>query len=287
MKYLSDFERCGFKESELFPFLEKHGIRLGEAPVPPKEELAISDEVPEWKRIMALHPYLSLSEAASAFSNIDLSGSGWLCDEEEAELSRWKSLLSKAIRSEELPATETEWNGNGGPNNWASDWDINALDLAAWCASKRLNPPLPWLATLPQTDVGLRNALATCERERAEWKAKAEATSAAADQRQELLSEIGRLREELRIKTEEVAAMKAESEGLKSDTLAGKAKTTALKIIGGLAIRGWGMDIHAERLERIGEMVEDLQQAGADVTEKTLRGWIKDAANVIDPKKPL
>ena len=70
-----------------------------------------------------------------------------------------------------------------------------------------------------------------------------------------------------------------------ANQLVGKAKTTALKIIGGMAIDGYRIDIHAARMEGIGDLVKDLQVIGADVTEKTLREWLKDAATVIEKKK--
>lgn len=70
-----------------------------------------------------------------------------------------------------------------------------------------------------------------------------------------------------------------------NEELTGKSRTTALKIIGGLAIEAYRMNIHAERLEGISDMVKDLEKAGAGVTEKTLREWIKEAATVIDPPK--
>ena len=142
-------------------------------------------------------------------------------------------------------------------------------------------------ANEPPTDAGLRDALSICETERARWKAKANSMEAAGNQHTSLVAEIDRLRGELRDNTDELAALTSERDALKVDTLSGKAKTTALRIIGGLAMKGYGMDIHADRLERIGEIVKDLQMSGADVTEKTLRMWIKEAAKVIEPPKKM
>lgn len=54
-----------------------------------------------------------------------------------------------------------------------------------------------------------------------------------------------------------------------------------LRVIGGMAMAGWKIDIHAARLDRIGEMVRDLQTAGAAVSEKTLRTLLKEASDII------
>lgn len=145
--------------------------------------------------------------------------------------------------------------------------------------------PLPGNIDLPATDTGLRNALSNCEQERAQWKAKAEALEAAGDQRGNMQSEIDRLRGELRAMTDEIAALSREREVLKGESLSGKGRSTALKIIGGLVMEAYRMDIHAERLEGIGEIVRDLEKAGAGVTEKTLRDWIKESVTIIEPPK--
>lgn len=69
-----------------------------------------------------------------------------------------------------------------------------------------------------------------------------------------------------------------------TEALEGKSRTTALKIIGGMAMDGYGMDIHASRLN-ISRLVDELAKAGVSVDPKTLSGWIKDAAEVVEPKK--
>jgi hypothetical protein len=106
-----------------------------------------------------------------------------------------------------------------------------------------------------------------------------------ADQRATQKEEIAYLRAELRSETDKSAALTAERDSLKADALEGKARSTALKVIGGLLIDGYRMDIHAVRLEGIGEVVKDLDKAGVRIEPKTLSGYIKEAANLIEPKK--
>lgn len=279
MKSLSDFLSCGFEEAEIISFLAKHGIEIGDA----SGALApdTGNTFPDWKKIMALLPKLTDTEAASAFVGLDLAGPGWPSDNDQAELSRWQSVIRRAIRAGELAADETDFEHDGTPK----EWSILPTDLAAWCLAKNLAYPLPGGAELPATDAGLRSALTSCEQERAQWKARAGALEAAGDQRASLQSEIDRLRVELRAKTDDVAALVQECDVLRADSLSGKGRSTALKIIGGLAREVYRMDIHADRLERIGEMVKDLEKAGAGITEKTLRDWIKESATIIEPPK--
>lgn len=66
------------------------------------------------------------------------------------------------------------------------------------------------------------------------------------------------------------------------DDLEGKAKNTALRLIGGFAMDGYGIDIHASRLTGISELVSALSEKGISITEETLSKWLKKAAKVID-----
>ena len=289
MSYLSEFQTSGFDEVEIVRFLAKHGINIGDSSIDLRS--ALEDAFPDWKRVMSLLPSLTDREAASAFADIDMNTAGRLSDDSGAELSRWQTVIQRAIRAGELEADVADFEKDGKPKAWS----IAPAKLAAWCATKGLAYPLPGGINLPATDAELRDALTDCERDRAQWKAKADGLELVGDQRQTLRVEIDRLRDELRAKEDEVAALSKQRDALKEDVLSGKTKSTALKIIGGLAIRGYGLNIHAERLERIGEIVRDLESVGAGVTEKTVREFIKEEANIIElgqartklPRKPL
>jgi len=276
--YPSDVLDCvGFLRSEVWPLLENGGIQV--PAVLPTRKPACPDW-PDWKQVMSLLPTLTDREAASAFAGVDLRAPGWLSDDEGVEVSRWNSVLLRAISADELTAKATDFDKDGAP----SEWSIAPVDLASWCLANGLAYPLPSRVSLPTTDAGLREALASCDRERAQWKAKAESLAAVGSQCASLQAEIERLRGDLRKGSDESAALTRELDQLKADTLAGKSRTTALKIIGGLAMRGYGLDIHAARLNGIGDLVKDLQTAGADVTDKTLLKFLKDAASVIETK---
>ncbi len=283
MKSLSDFQRFGFEEAEIAPFLSKHGVDIGtdsEAAYP-----LANEAFPEWKWIMSLHPYLSLDEAAAALSGIDREQSAWLRENEQAALFRWREVVLRAIRSGQLVAEESAWILDGPEVGSANAWKITPAYLAAWCSAKGVPYPLPVRTVPPQTDASLRDALTSCEQERAQLRVKVTALKAAGDQRASLQSEIDRLRINLRGETERAAALSVERDSLKTDALNGKSKSTLLKIIGGLVSVAYRTNIHSSRIAGVGEMVRDLETVGAGVTEKTLSGLLKEAANVIDPAK--
>ena len=278
MTYPSDVLDCvGFLRSEVWPLLEKGGIQ---APaVLPARRPTCPDWL-DWKQVMSLLPTLTDSEAASAFAGVDLEASGYRSDDEHAEVWRWKSVLLRAIMAGELTAKATDFDKDGAP----SEWSITPVDLVSWCLANGLDYPLPSRVSLPTTDAGLREALASCDRERAQWKAQAESMAAVGDQCASLRAENERLCGSLRTMTDKHAALTVELNQMKHDVLAGRSKTSALKIIGGLAMDGYRLDIHAARLDGIGDLVKDLQTVGVDVTEKTLRVFLKEAAIVIEPK---
>lgn len=283
-KYLSDFENCGFKAADIFTFLKKHGIEI-DLPVGNAEgELTMQEQIPGWKKIMSLQAHLSYKEAAAAFAGIDLIGPGWLSDEAGAELSRWENVLRSAIRSGELLADEVDWDRDGRVGRSAVDWRISPADLAAWCVKKGVPYPLPIAESLPQTDAGLRSAYAQSESERAQLKSRIAEFESVRDVNSNLQGEINFLRGELREIQDKFAILVTDRDKLKEDLLLGKAKSTMLKIVGGVVAANYKIDIHRERLEGIGAVVRDLQTVGAAVTEKTLRAVIREAAPLVEKR---
>ncbi len=272
-------DRVGFRRSDILPLLAEAGIVVGDAEFVRLGRTDWSD----WKLRLAVADYLTDTEVAAALADIDLSAPGWLPDEVQAELSAWESIVRRACGSGSLKAVAADLNGDGTPRAW----EIRLSDLAAWCASR--NTPIPYplpgnpLTAMPTTDTELLEALAAAEREREHWKSEAQQLGAIRQQIDSQRAEIERLRTEVRAKDDKARKVTAELERLQADALAGKARTTALKIIAGLAMTGYGMNIHSPRLEKIGEVVEDLQRCGAGVTEKTLRDWLKEAAVVVEP----
>lgn len=272
----SDLNRFGFDRTEIASLLAKHRIQIDADAI--AVESAPVQSFPEWKQTMSLHPVLSVKDAAHAFAGIDKYSPGYMSDDEYAELSRWADLIDAAIASDELVAVQKSHDPDGSEN-----WAITPADLSAWCSSKAIPFPLPTSVAIPSTDAGLRDALAASEQDRVSWKMKAESLGRSADQCKELQREIEGLRKELREKEDVIGKLNAERESLNSDALKGKQKTTALKIIGGIATEQYGINLHDSRLTGIGEIVDDLERAGVPVTEKTLRAYLKEAGDLIEP----
>ena len=275
----SDLLDCvGFLRSDVWPLLAKGGIEVPEV-------LSIlkppSLDWPEWKKVMALLPTLSDTEVASAFAGVDLKASSYRSPDEFAEVSRWSEVIHRSIMAAVLPAKAVNFEKDGEP----SEWSITPVDLAAWCVANNREYPLPTRLPLPPTDAGLRAALTQSDQERAQWKEKAETLALVDDQCVSLQDKIRLLRENMRRKADELEVLTLERDQLKVEALNGKSRTTALKIIGGMAIDAYRVDIHSDRMNNIGELERALQTLGASVNAKTLREWLKDAAKVVDPKK--
>lgn len=248
---------------------------------------------PDWAIRLAANDELTDTEAAAAFAGIDPD---WLDHDDapwfgrlvdvvpeasykpRARIASWQETLRRAIVAGALVATPIKHNKNGVPICWS----ISLRHLAVWCASRNspLAYPLPGnpSASVRTTDADLRDALVAAERDRDEWRRKAVALD-------EVKSERNRLRlEKDRLQTDLDAAQRTAT-AAKADLLAGKNRTSALRIIGGMAIRGYGFDIHGARFEKLGELLTDLESAGAVVDRKVLRRWLRDAAEVIDPRQ--
>lgn len=63
-------------------------------------------------------------------------------------------------------------------------------------------------------------------------------------------------------------------------------RNTLLKLVIGMAIKGYGYDPQAARSPCAGEIVADLENLGIAITDDTVRKWLKEAATSVLPKKP-
>ena len=60
-------------------------------------------------------------------------------------------------------------------------------------------------------------------------------------------------------------------------------RETLFKIVLGMAIRGYSYDPKAGRSTVIGEIVEDLKTLGIDVSDDTVRKYLKQATETVLP----
>jgi hypothetical protein len=61
---------------------------------------------------------------------------------------------------------------------------------------------------------------------------------------------------------------------------------TLLKLVIGMAIEGYRYDPEAVRSEAPAEIASDLAKQGLNVTDDTVRKWLKAATSAVLPKKP-
>lgn len=97
-----------------------------------------------------------------------------------------------------------------------------------------------------------------------------------------LHEEVQRLDREVFAAGAQVTETLVESAPISNKPLSTRERKTMLRLIGGLAMAGWKMNIH-ERLNGIAEMVHDLAEVGVSVTEDTLREKLREAAQLIEP----
>jgi len=78
----------------------------------------------------------------------------------------------------------------------------------------------------------------------------------------------------------------AEDEATKEEkSLGTRERDTLLKIIGGLAMCAYRVDIHAKSMSNLKEIVDDLNGVGVTVSEQTLRNKLREAAGLIEKKQ--
>lgn len=77
------------------------------------------------------------------------------------------------------------------------------------------------------------------------------------------------------------ATFQTEFDNLKADSLEGKTKSTLLRLLGGMAMIGAEIDIHASRISGLGQTVGDLALKGVVVDDETLSKRLKEAAALI------
>lgn len=81
----------------------------------------------------------------------------------------------------------------------------------------------------------------------------------------------------------EMAVQKASPTLLSApEELAPKSRNTAARIIAGLVLAYHGTSAHAGRIDRIGEVIDELSRVGVTVSEDTLRKWLQDGAALIE-----
>lgn len=144
----SDYDRIGFKVSEILPFLERCGVTLplGDGGSVPETAPHVPDEpnAPEWVKPFIPRRKISLIQAAAFLAGVDLDAPVYPSDDEQAELGRWRETLEDAIDTGEIEAT-----------TWSTDRSREQLlshaAVRSWCKRYGYGWPIPEADPQPAT----------------------------------------------------------------------------------------------------------------------------------------
>ena len=183
-------------------------------------------------------------------------------------------ILESAMKRGELKPVRIN------PKGWPT---LNAEAVRLWCPTVHRAwpiPPRPGLPTPVQHSANdasllekLRDAESRAVIAEARLKVHGEVIDATVAQRQQIA--------DLQAKA---ARLEAEKKQAEADIASGKNRTTMLKLIGGMAMLQ-RVPIHGARNPGLTALINELASVGVSVSENTLRGLLKEAAQHIEPPK--
>jgi hypothetical protein len=68
--------------------------------------------------------------------------------------------------------------------------------------------------------------------------------------------------------------------------LLGKERESVLRLIIGMAVGGYRYDPNATRSKVVADITSDLTNAGVELTDDTVRKWLREAAELLPPPEP-
>lgn len=86
--------------------------------------------------------------------------------------------------------------------------------------------------------------------------------------------------------TSERDALSEQAKAPRKADLSTRERETLFKLVVGMAVRGYRYDPEAARNDAPGEIAGDLASLGIEVTDDTVRKWLKEAAATVLPKTP-
>lgn len=280
----SKYHEYGFNFKEISDFLAESSVSLGARHSP--------DPVtgyPEWAYELAPITSFTVNQTRVLMLGCNPFDDFYINDSQSKELAIAEHLLWDAIDNGKLISFKKT---NG-------DDMLKQEDVRTWCESigRAWCIPLPEKTNVKNEiviqatnggDVFLER-LQQSERENAVLLEDnnqlsgdlTKALETITHQKQQLIDAAERLKVAIR----EQASFQAEFDILKADALEGKTKSTLLRIIGGIAMSGCGLVIHANRIDGISQAVNDLALMGVSIKEDTLRKHLKAAAELIPKPK--
>lgn len=237
---------------------------------------------PQWERGLYFRQWFHLWEAACIIEGIHpREWEAWRWDDVPADVME---MLKAIIDASD--GLEVDTDGCGQVQNHHK---VSHQSIADWCLKHGLDWPLRQAPAAQQVSgtadaANLAQRLAEAEL-RAEQLAQELAIITA--ERDKLRYEQQGLTEELVSAKKEATQSKAALQKAEVDLLQGKSRNFALRLIGGMAMDGYRVAIHQNRLTNLSDILNGLQGIdGAAVGEDALRRILKDAAQLIPPPKP-
>lgn len=165
---------------------------------------------------------------------------------------------------------------------------VSHESIMGWCHKRGLNWPLKPATLVPSVvgaidAVNLSQRLAEAELQTGHLN---QMLAAVTGERDKLRQELQHLANVLVSSKKDAEQSKADLQTAAADLLQGKSKTSALKLVGGMAMALYGMPIHGARLSGITELAKDLDRVGVTISEDVIRANLKAAAEIIEPPKP-
>jgi hypothetical protein len=118
-----------------------------------------------------------------------------------------------------------------------------------------------------------------------ELKAQCDEAQARLDENEKLISSLVAERDSLRLQIVELEQASEQGQA-KDKPLLTKERGTLLKLIIGMAVKGYCYNPDAERSDKINDIVHDLDCVGVSLDDDTVRKWLREAAGLL-PRKGL
>lgn len=232
---------------------------------------------PEWMRPYIGRNRISLGDAAALLARVDLSAPGALSNDNVGRIDSWRDALIDAIDSREIDAST--WSTHEARDR---EQMLSHVDICTWYAKRGRKWPIPDPNPQPATNAEMAERLRVAEADRARLMRDTADLTVLANDRARLREQV----DALNTKNSELSALldaaNAKAQELSGDQAAGKSRSAMLQVIGGLVLANTIMDIHAARLDGLGKLRGDLQTVGVSIGEDALRGYLKDAATLIE-----
>ncbi len=285
MKYHSEYYKFGFSRSEIEKFLQKYDIVLSKVQVEPTPQ---TTAYPVWATELKTKEMFTVWQAASVLIKMNPFGVEYESSQYNERYNVAKDLLDEAA---ELGKIKSELR-NGV-------YSFHQNDLRVWASSIQREWCIPPLLDFDSTENDISESksndvimqrLQKSEREKVGLQTEntklKENIEAAHKQIKELQKQLEVIADKLIAETKSKASFQSEFDALKTDALEGKTKSTILRLLGGMAMIGAEIDIHAARLVGIKQTVSDLALKGVEVDDDTLSKRLKEAAELIaKPRK--